>query len=309
MAVKILDYLQSRITNVGGIAAADLSVGITPGDGAKIIADVPAINTDDWVYAWLKDDAGNREVIRVTAVAVDVLTIVRGINSRYPARAWAQGDIVHFALSKSLFDDMHTTVTDALADVDAALVDLAAAEAALTNIAAVVMTFTNKTHTLPKINEDVELTATATELNQLDGKTAVNTTDNQTIGGIKNFSGTFQIGGVPVSYVESTITAGGDLVGTNRITLVRVGKQVTMQWISMTHSTGHTVYSADGIVQVGMRPTVEVKSLYGIPTDGIAISFVGVTASGKIYFIYKTLEGLARSQAETFTGSLSWLTT
>jgi hypothetical protein len=165
MSVRILDHLQSRITNVGGIAAADLSVGITPGDGAKIIADVPAINTTDWVYAWLKDAAGNREVIRITAVAVDVLTIVRGINARFPARAWAQGDIVHFALSKSLFDDMHQTVADALsalsvavtaaqdavtaaqdAVTDAELAATTAAADTLANIANTAIVFTNKSH-------------------------------------------------------------------------------------------------------------------------------------------------------------------
>jgi hypothetical protein len=37
-----------------------------------------------------------------------------------------------------------------------------------------VQTLTNKTLTSPKINEAVEVTATATELNILDGVTAVN---------------------------------------------------------------------------------------------------------------------------------------
>lgn len=36
-------------------------------------------------------------------------------------------------------------------------------------------TFTNKTHTLPKINENVALTASATELNLLDGMTDIDT--------------------------------------------------------------------------------------------------------------------------------------
>jgi hypothetical protein len=106
MAAKFVDRLQTRITNVGGIGAADGSVGITPGDGAKILADVPSINNgQDFILAWFKDAAANRECVKITGVSTDTCTLgQRGVNPRFPARAWAQGDILHFSLCKSSFD-------------------------------------------------------------------------------------------------------------------------------------------------------------------------------------------------------------
>jgi len=118
MAVKIVNYLQSRITDVGGIAAGDTEVSITAGDGAKILADIPDIGSPDWTYAWFKDDAGNREPVKITGIATDLLTIVRGIDSRYPARAWAQNDVVHFSLCLNIFEDLYG---DAIATAAAAL--------------------------------------------------------------------------------------------------------------------------------------------------------------------------------------------
>ena len=121
MPVKTVDLLQTRIADVGGIASDAAEVNITPGDGAKISADIPDLG-DDYVYAWFKDDSGNRELVKISGVSTDTVTLSqRGVSSRYPARAWSQNDILHFAICRQMFDDIADAIADVVTDVEGGL--------------------------------------------------------------------------------------------------------------------------------------------------------------------------------------------
>jgi hypothetical protein len=295
---------------VGGIAADATTVDITAGDGLKILADAGgALAAGDCIYAWFKGVLANREVIKITGVAGDTLTVVRGINARFPARAWAQNDIVHFALSKSPFDDMQQAVVDAVDEIGTAVVSLDAATTALANIADLEMTLTNKRLTLPKINEDVELTRTATDLNN-----AVITTADQDIGGTKNFNGTLQIGGLPVPYLETSITAASGGLTATYIKLVKVGKQVTMTWAGMPHANLATVSSAAGLIPAAYRPTNQIAHIpYHIGTFfGAQFKTITVETNGTLVFDYwiltTTTPWTADNKINTYSGSISWVT-
>jgi hypothetical protein len=82
----------------------------------------------------------------------------------------------------------------------------------------------------PKINEAVALTVTSTQLNnvgataattneldQLAGKTVVNTADNQTVGGTKNFNSVLQINGTSHATHTGDVTGGGVLTIANAV--------------------------------------------------------------------------------------------
>lgn len=74
-------------TLAGAILATDLTFSVSSGQGARF----PALSAGDYFYGTLSDASGNLEIIRVTARAVDVLTVQRGQDGT-AARAYSGGD-------------------------------------------------------------------------------------------------------------------------------------------------------------------------------------------------------------------------
>jgi hypothetical protein len=139
MPVKFVNDIQTRITDVGGIAAGASSVSITAGDGAKILAQIPDINAGDYCYGVFKNDAGNRETVKVTGVSVNTLTLgQRAADTGDVAREWAQNDILHFCLSKSALEAIGSEASAALATVASGLAtaqaEIDVAESAITDL-------------------------------------------------------------------------------------------------------------------------------------------------------------------------------
>ena len=98
---------------------------------------------------------------------------------------------------------------------------------------AATQTFTNKTLTSPKINENVAVTATATEINLLDGDTARGTTSvSDTDGIIHNDAGTMRMTSAQTfkAYVNSGLTLAADnlTIGDAAVTLSTLSGDITI---------------------------------------------------------------------------------
>ena len=118
-------------------------------------------------------------------------------------------------------------------------------------------TLTNKTLTSPKINEDVVLTATATELNYVDGVTSAIQTQIDTKAPINNptFTGTVTLPGNPGSANEAATKAYVDNItaGLNFHAAVHVA---TTADLSATYNNGAGTLSASGTF-----PTIDGETI------------------------------------------------
>lgn len=94
MTIQLSNFATSTIADVGGIAAGDLALNVSAGDGALF----PSISGSDYFYCVLVDTSGNREIIKVTARSTDAFTIERAQEGT-SARAFAQDDKVELRLT------------------------------------------------------------------------------------------------------------------------------------------------------------------------------------------------------------------
>jgi hypothetical protein len=87
-------------TLLSSIASGATSLTVASGTGLKF----PSISGTDFFYATLIDSSNNYEVVKVTARATDVFTILRGQDGT-AARAYTAGDRIELRPTAALFDD------------------------------------------------------------------------------------------------------------------------------------------------------------------------------------------------------------
>ena len=304
MPVRFVDYLQTRITNVGGIAADATSVGITPGDGAKILADIPGINSGDWLYGWFKDIAGHRECVKFTGRSTDTLTIgQRAVNSRYPARAWAQGDIIHFSLSRYALDDIVDVVMGKIATWDEinqvcdGNTSTAEELSQLAGQGAVAADFA-KLHALTISSANLNKAVTTDGNQTLSG--------NNTLSGTNNFTGTLQLNGsaMPAAPSYTSFSPGGDF-NSGTVHIAKYGRLVVMTWTSLDHSSNQEPVSAVGVIPAAYRPGVGASVLYHFTSQTVYRAMV--STEGTIFFQYRDWAGSALEKKPTEIGTMSWV--
>jgi len=163
---------------------------------------------------------------------------------------------------------------------------------------AATQTFTNKTLTSPKINEDVAVTTTATEINLIDGDTSRGTTAVASGDGILiNDAGTMRMTNVDTvsTYFSGHSVGGGNIVttgalnsgsitsgfgaidnGASNITTTGVGTFASLDIsgdIDVDGTTNLDAVDIDGAVQLDATLTV------GVDDTGYDVKFFGDTAS------------------------------
>jgi len=163
---------------------------------------------------------------------------------------------------------------------------------------AATQTFTNKTLTSPKINENVAVTTTATEINLIDGDTSRGTTAVASGDGILiNDAGTMRMTNVDTvsTYFSSHSVGGGNIVttgalnsgsitsgfgainnGSSNITTTGVGTFASLDIsgnIDVDGTTNLDAVDIDGAVQLDATLTV------GVDDTGYDVKFFGDTAS------------------------------
>lgn len=103
MVAVAKNNVKSQIT--GGISSTALTVDVTSGDGALF----PAVSTSgtDYFYATLIDTALNTEIVKVTNVAGDTLTITRAQDNS-TAKTFSAGSRIEMRVVAALVNDLFT---------------------------------------------------------------------------------------------------------------------------------------------------------------------------------------------------------
>lgn len=189
MPIKFVNDIQTAIATVGGIDSEDTEIDFTAGAGALLMAQVSDLGTGSvYVKATLKDDSGNRETIKITEqVSADKFTIERAQEENDIARAWSEGDVVDFCLSKSMLEDIQdeaaaaaSAAADAQADIEA-LEDVVDGKQDILAEGAFVAGDKTKL-------DAIESGADVTDATNVAAAGAVMTSGIQTIAGVKTFS-------------------------------------------------------------------------------------------------------------------------
>lgn len=119
--LKISNNAVSRLS--ANISPADTSISLLPGGGASF----PSLATDEWFPATIVKADGSLEIVRVTARATDVLTVVRAQEAT-AAIAFSAGDRVEHRFTAAAYTEENARVEaiaqDALDTVSTAVDDL-----------------------------------------------------------------------------------------------------------------------------------------------------------------------------------------
>jgi hypothetical protein len=161
---------QTTLTSAITAGATTMVVG----SGTSLLGGATVTGTERFTVV-IDPDTALEEIVDVSAVSTNTLTIVRGIEVGGTGQAHSAGAVVrHMAIGRDYREsNLHIEATAAYNDGTAThdLHGIASGEGDVVGTGKT-QTLTNKTLTSPKINENVALTATSTELNILDGVTA-----------------------------------------------------------------------------------------------------------------------------------------
>jgi hypothetical protein len=161
---------QTTLTSAITAGATTMVVG----SGTSLLGGATVTGTERFTVV-IDPDTALEEIVDVSGVSTNTLTIVRGIEVGGTGQAHSAGAVVrHMAIGRDYREaNLHIEATGSYNDGTAAhdMHGIASGEGDVVGTAKT-QTLTNKTLTSPKINENVALTATSTELNILDGVTA-----------------------------------------------------------------------------------------------------------------------------------------
>jgi hypothetical protein len=161
---------QTTLTSAITAGATTMVVG----SGTSLLGGATVTGTERFTVV-IDPDTALEEIVDVSAVSTNTLTIARGIEVGGTGQSHSAGAVVrHMAIGRDYREaNLHVEATAAYNDGTAThdLHGIASGEGDVVGTGKS-QTLTNKTLTSPKINENVALTATSTELNILDGVTA-----------------------------------------------------------------------------------------------------------------------------------------
>lgn len=186
MAIKFSNNasasLASSITNVA------TSISVAAGQGALF----PALSGSDYFYATLVDSSNNLEIVKVTARSTDTLTVVRGQDGTV-ARAYAAGDKVEVRVVAAGLNDL-----------------VAQSTPASTSVAGIVQLNNTVASTSATQAATANAVKTAYDLANTANSSAVKITGDQTIAGVKTFTGGYlAIAGVTGAYTGKLYIGAG----------------------------------------------------------------------------------------------------
>ena len=97
MGIRLSNNAQTTLSSA--ISATDTSITVV--DGSVF----PALSGSDYTYVTLEDTSGNLEIVKVTAISSNTLTVTRGQDST-TARAFSSGDFVQLRVTAALLNDL-----------------------------------------------------------------------------------------------------------------------------------------------------------------------------------------------------------
>lgn len=117
MSVKLTNNASSTLA--ANISSSATAIALPSGDGAKF----PTLGAGDWFPATIVDSSANREIVRVTAIAGDSLTVARGQEDTV-GRSFLAGDRIDLRLTAGAVADIQESIA-ALSTLAASLAPLA----------------------------------------------------------------------------------------------------------------------------------------------------------------------------------------
>ena len=204
MTVKLKNNVASTLRTE--ILSTDTTINLPVGHGARF----PALAAGEYFYATIEDTSGQHEIVQATARSGDVLTVVRGAESTTP-RAFVVGSRIEMRITAA-------SVLDAAQDAAAGgggggvedLTDLG-----VTATAEELNILDGVTATTAELNILDGVTATTAELNILDGVTAtaeeINLLDGALSGTVVNGKAVVYGGGGEVAANTIRVGDGTDL--------------------------------------------------------------------------------------------------
>lgn len=106
-----------------------------------------------------------------------------------------------------------------------------------------------------------------------------------------------------LNYETGTFAATGALTGTLRYTLV--GKQVTIWWPSLAHSSSATPASAADCIPAHLRPDTFTNNIYIAST--VVVRRLEIDSAGTMGFQYLDWGGSPSAQTGTGQGSITYI--
>jgi hypothetical protein len=103
MGIKLTN--NANATLAAGINSSATSITLTSGQGARF----PTLTASDYFYATLIDTSNNLEIVKCTARATDVLTVVRAQEST-TARAYSTGDRIEIRITAATFTEAASVI-------------------------------------------------------------------------------------------------------------------------------------------------------------------------------------------------------
>jgi hypothetical protein len=172
MTTRKYSSRSQQTTLTSGITANATTMVV--GSATSLMGGATVTGTERFTVV-IDPDTALEEIVDVSIVSTNTLTIARGIEVGGTGQAHSAGAVVrHMAIGRDYREsNLHIEASAAYNDGTAthALHGIASGEGDVVGTAKT-QTLTGKTLTSPKINENVVLTATATELNVLDGITS-----------------------------------------------------------------------------------------------------------------------------------------
>ena len=93
--------LKNNATTTLSAAVTTTATSITVADGSVF----PTLSGSNYTYATLEDNSSNREIVKVTAISTNTLTVVRAQDNT-TARAFSSGDKCELRINAALLNDI-----------------------------------------------------------------------------------------------------------------------------------------------------------------------------------------------------------
>ena len=104
--MSILFTNNASATLASSIGTTDTTIVVASGQGVRF----PSPGVGDWFYLTIVDASNNIEIVKVTARATDVLTVVRAQDNT-PARAYTSGAVIELRAVAAVFADFQAQIT------------------------------------------------------------------------------------------------------------------------------------------------------------------------------------------------------
>jgi hypothetical protein len=279
VASGVAAYASGQVNVVDGVAEASKALVLDSAKSFAGVKDGVFSQFDSWVKASGVNVGASGIIlggVAITATATEI-NLIDGVTAR-GTTAIADGDGV-------LINDDGTMRMTTVQTLD-------------TYLAQTTKTLTNKTLTSPKINEDVAVSATATELNLMDGVTATTTELNYvdvatagtaeaskalTLDAAKSFAG---VKDGNFSQFDSWVKASGVQVGASGIVMkdADLSHTITVKTPNVV-STSYTLPLPSGIGTAGQLLTTDGVQTYWSTAGGGSASDEATYASGRVIAI------------------------